>query len=683
MSVRPLAIAFLSLCALAASASEALPLLTTARQVRALSPEESLRRYPVRLQGVITYYEPSRWLAFLQDETCGIYVELDTRTEVSTGSFVEITGVTGPGIVGRLVQGQSEHGRILPTLLGRAPLPAPTPLDLEAGEHADLDAQWIVVSGTVSNITERNGRAVLQITDGERVMRVVVPGFFDSERLPFYLDGLKVHAQGVLGVGSEHGAGSDHLYTPTLNEITIDPSSTAERFRAPEPAYRTLVGSVVVDGQLCRVRGQVSYFEPGRGFFLDTHDAVDWKSVLWIQTSQPVTPRLGEWMEAAGHSDVLDLQPALRNSVVRSLGPGAELWPYQTDGIKLLSGDLNGKLMKVEAKLASEQPELEKGIWIISAGASLALAKLAPAAGALPTFPPGSRVSITAVVLQKRTPGLEPPPAPFSYVLLMRKPSDALLLAPPSWLEDWRIRRLLGGTLAIAALGAIWAFSLHRKVKRQTEIIRRHVADEAVHQERARIARDLHDEIGSNLGSLALLSQMAQDEFHEPPPVRAEFGEIHRIARKSFDALRDIVWLTAHDGLTRDAFEKRLRDAADSLLAGVAHEIAIDLSALPDPTPPDFARHLLLILKEALHNAVRHAHARRIVVNIRASHSSVELQVIDDGCGFSLDAAAESAGLPGMRERAVMLKGLLEIASQPGSGTRIALHIPMQTLEAA
>jgi signal transduction histidine kinase len=116
-----------------------------------------------------------------------------------------------------------------------------------------------------------------------------------------------------------------------------------------------------------------------------------------------------------------------------------------------------------------------------------------------------------------------------------------------------------------------------------------------------------------------------------------------------------------------------------------ARGVACVVEAPPDPgrirLAPDQRRHLQLIAKEALHNAAKHAAARRVVVSITRAHRALLVRISDDGRGFALPAAGarEGNGLANMRARAAHAGGTLQIDSEPGRGTTIALRLPVRT----
>lgn len=189
---------------------------------------------------------------------------------------------------------------------------------------------------------------------------------------------------------------------------------------------------------------------------------------------------------------------------------------------------------------------------------------------------------------------------------------------------------------------------------------------------RLRLAADLHDEIGSNLGSISLLSQMALRQPGADSP--NDLAEINRIARQTAETMRDIVFLIKPGEESLADFLAHLREAAGRLLADIDWQM--EAGELPDSLPLELKRHVFLFLKETLHNIRKHARARkaRIFVGLRDRH--FEMVVTDDGMGFDMGQAAEGMGLASMHRRAAALGGHLEVQSERGKGTSIRLRVP-------
>lgn len=190
---------------------------------------------------------------------------------------------------------------------------------------------------------------------------------------------------------------------------------------------------------------------------------------------------------------------------------------------------------------------------------------------------------------------------------------------------------------------------------------------------RLRIASDLHDDVGSSLSSIALLSGMLARHTSMDGIEQRQLQRIQQAAHETIGALRDIIWLVQpnHDNL--DDLVRKMRQTASSMLAGAESTIEIEDPVDATPLRIAFMRNVLLIYKEALHNAVRHAGASRIDVSVRVNHRMLTLRIRDDGVGFVPTPGDAGHGLANMRRRATEIGAGLDIASTPGAGCEVAL----------
>ena len=184
---------------------------------------------------------------------------------------------------------------------------------------------------------------------------------------------------------------------------------------------------------------------------------------------------------------------------------------------------------------------------------------------------------------------------------------------------------------------------------------------------RESIASDLHDEIGSNLGSIALLSELGL--ARAGGPTRSDTEEVRRIARQTAESMRDVVGLILSPAVTGDEFVAGLRDIASRMLKGLNWTLQVS----PAVTLPPLAaqRHLLLAFKEALHNLRKHSGARRVQIAIEQESGRLRLSISDDGSGFDPEKAHSGHGLKSLRQRAAALGGELTIRSAPAAGTTL------------
>lgn len=228
-----------------------------------------------------------------------------------------------------------------------------------------------------------------------------------------------------------------------------------------------------------------------------------------------------------------------------------------------------------------------------------------------------------------------------------------------------RLAMTLAGAAVAAGLGlALWVGRARRARRREVERLR------------TRIAGDLHDEIGSNLGSIALLSQLAEGQEAHGGKARREFEEIRRIAEETAESMRDIVWLLRPGG-DGGELAARLRETAARMLAGVEWEFAAGDEARAPALSLEGKREVFLIFKEALHNIRRHAQAGRVTIEVAHGEGVFRLRVADDGRGFDPALPSTGTGLRNLAQRAAALRGDLQITSAPGKGTEVVLTVPL------
>jgi ligand-binding sensor domain-containing protein/two-component sensor histidine kinase len=242
--------------------------------------------------------------------------------------------------------------------------------------------------------------------------------------------------------------------------------------------------------------------------------------------------------------------------------------------------------------------------------------------------------------------------------------SVALQIYPPVWHRWWFVT---GAGLLVA----LAAYALHRiRLVRLLELER----------VRMRIATDLHDDIGSSLTQIAILSEVAERRMQRPDPAVAEpISRVSVISRELVDSMSEIVWaINPRNDRLQDLASRMRRFAAD-VLSGrqialrfrapdEAHSVAIDT---------DLRRHAFLVFKEVVHNAVRHSGCTEVDVDIGSQNRRLVLVVHDNGRGFDRRQATGGQGLRSMEARANSLDGQIEIVSAPDQGTTVRVIIPL------
>jgi len=236
-------------------------------------------------------------------------------------------------------------------------------------------------------------------------------------------------------------------------------------------------------------------------------------------------------------------------------------------------------------------------------------------------------------------------------------------ILPPVWARWWfRLSALLAcGALLYGA----YRYNLNRLLE--------------VERVRTRIATDLHDDIGSSLSGMALLSEAVKQEVGSARPEAFEMAsEVATMARGLARALSDVVWSTDP---RRDDLRNVITRVRQSAAVLEAQGIAWSLEEPPDPQKvkltPEQRHHLFLIFKEALNNIARHAQCASAKLTIAVEDRQLRAEIVDDGCGFS-EAGDQGNGLRNMKLRAEQMGGRMSVAAAAGRGVRLELTVPLK-----
>lgn len=236
-------------------------------------------------------------------------------------------------------------------------------------------------------------------------------------------------------------------------------------------------------------------------------------------------------------------------------------------------------------------------------------------------------------------------------------------IPPPLWAQWW--------FLATAATGIILAVhaGYRYRLARLLEIERI----------RTRLAMDLHDDIGSTLSQVAVLSEVARNRVVQDRRLNELLERIAEISRQLIDAMSDVVWaINPERDSLRDLLQRMRRFATDTLDApdikcrfdGPGDDCDVRLDS-------HVRREVFLIFKEGIHNLLRYARCTRANLGLRIDGTSLVLTIADDGIGVGPLAYGNGLGLRSMRERADRLGADLNISSAPGEGTTVRLVVPL------
>ena len=224
---------------------------------------------------------------------------------------------------------------------------------------------------------------------------------------------------------------------------------------------------------------------------------------------------------------------------------------------------------------------------------------------------------------------------------------------------------------------ALVRFISTQKLKRQ---LQRHRQREALENERARIARDLHDQLGANLTQVTLLGEMAEADKDLPAEIESHAQQICATARETTRSLDEIVWAVNPGNDTLEGLiNYACKYAQDYFaLAGVRHRVDVPAQLPAVVLPPEVRHNVFLAFKEAVNNVVKHAQASEARVRLRLEPGQFILTVEDNGRGVGdLSGKNLRNGLNNMRKRMADIHGEFEIVPGDGGGTIVKLTVPI------
>lgn len=233
----------------------------------------------------------------------------------------------------------------------------------------------------------------------------------------------------------------------------------------------------------------------------------------------------------------------------------------------------------------------------------------------------------------------------------------------PFWQKPWFI-------ILMALVAGVVVYALYRY--RVQQLIR-------LQRVRNRIATDLHDEIGSNLTNINILSSLGQKNLSQPRKAADFLQRISEEVSSSSQALDDIIWSVNSNNDRLDETAARMRRYAAELFdaAGISYELYLDPAFEGKKLVMEQRRDIYLLYKEAVNNISKHASAKQVEIHIKIQQKYLLLYIKDDGKGFETGKEYSRHGLKGMKERVTRWKGKIVIESGENKGTCIQIRLPM------
>ncbi|QBG46718.1 sensor histidine kinase [Verrucomicrobia bacterium S94] len=684
--------------------------ITSILEIRRLTAEQAELGYPVAVEAQVVRVNPYKNHFFINDGEFGIFVggisESPSIVEsLNAGDVVLVCGKTTAGAFMPDIQATSVQVR------GNRPRPEPMQIYNTDFVSTGSDCKWGWIRGRLLSmkISADQTAILLELIDVDSEEYVVdLPYSESNEQRIRELMFSFVKLSAVCGtvanenrqmVGRIFYAHSADDFLLSGEEWLLNTVDTAE--------IHELLRYKVSFNRPFRTHGTVLYSRDQEMVLRGR------RACLKVALNDPVDVEPGVEVSLTGFIWLQPVSPAFRAGKVEVTGKADKPLPVLLDLSEPLDPLMNYDLVQVDAELIEIKKDYAKGGTVPqytmrcrSAGEFFE-ARLP--AGIQPTgrIDPGALLRLSGICNMQRDDAEYLNLVISGFWMQLRGTADIEVLSPPPWWTKARLLMLLGGVLSITLISMVWIVILRKTVERQTRIIAEKVERESIHEERQRIARELHDNLEQGLagaifhlgGVRRIFRKSAEKNFRHLADLAAagNLEGVHAFSGKwktetdqNAEALEAVEHMLSHCSeesrtsildLRGGLLEKMdLAEAVRVSFRTLEKERGIKVNIRIDGQPrrfvPAVERNVLLVIKEAVSNAARHASADRIHVKLDFS-AGLKAVVIDNGCGFDLKEQSQAGrfGLQGMQERMQNIKGSLSIESRKGEGTVVTAEV--------
>jgi PAS domain S-box-containing protein len=455
--------------------------LHTVAEVRGLTVEEAQLHNPVKLRGVVTFFDETLFSRFVQDDTAGIYLWESTNTPTLVpGQIVEVEGTASPGEYAPIIV--PERVRVV----GEGQLPNAKVVTYERLASGKEDSQFVEIAGIVRSVRSEpdSQHHLIEIATGGG--RLLVYAKVLPVAKPDDLVDSTVRVRGVCSTlfNRQRQLFAIRMMVPRPDDLLIEIPATQDAIAIPARGIGSLMQFTPEEtyGHRVKIAATVIYQDAGNILFLQ-----DGQEGLQVYSKQTNALQLGDRIEALGFPAQGEYTPILQDAVYRKISSGKPPEPAVISQDEALKGTYDCRLVRLSAKLLDRAHHSREQFLVLEADNYIFHAYLQQGEGsdAFSNLENGSRVSVTGVCL------IEPGEwqagenwRAKSFRILLRSSKDITVLQLPPW---WSLKKVLwiSGILGLVALAAFsWVAVLRRRVQKQTGIIREQLQVEAALKER-------------------------------------------------------------------------------------------------------------------------------------------------------------------------------------------------------
>jgi signal transduction histidine kinase len=634
----------------------------------------------------------------------------DQLTELVVGTEVEIDGQIVLGGFGPLMIPDRIH------CLGRADLPAAIPVEPEKFFSGNYANRRIEVPGVVQEFSWLGGDLELTVEYASRRYVAAVPPEVAPEPALTLVDAeIRLRGVGATGFNGRGECLYPRVFVDDPADVIVTLPPRSPPFEVTKLPLRSIAQPLAdpLGGHRLRTEGTAIAYDGGRVLFLQ-----DDATGIRVEMQTPMILQPGDRVEVSGFLDrsgmVAGISGAIARVVAREAAPSPRLIvpadvveaadATSKRGQRATPGDLDGCLVRFPARLVATG-STQNGFRLTLAADRLASHISAVATGTafngMMPLEPGSELMVSGVLHLHRSPvyRVSYVPSVESLSLTLRSPADVSVLRSPPWWNTRRLAVTAGGLTAVLVAALAWVMLLRRQVAIETtraaaEIRKRRDASiefEATLRERSRLAANLHDTLLQALAGAVLQIDLCRRSLLRSRVEKAgeELDVAKRMVKHAAADLRNSVWALRTAPLASRSFNESLEAIVTHLDTARPGTISLRFDGAPFPVPKYVAGNLMLVVQEAVRNAVYHANPTTIEVRVRydATDGRIAAMIRDDGLGFDVATCRGPAqghfGLQGMQERIEGLGGRFSLDTAPGHGTTLHAEVVVTAHDSA
>ncbi|MDB6130878.1 MAG: hypothetical protein JWM04_1985 [Verrucomicrobiales bacterium] len=442
-----------------AQEAQSFPLLTNVSQIKALSGEEAGKGYPVRLEAVVTYIAPEGYVCFVQDSSGGVYVNTDGRADptnrysplLQVGKSVRLEGKTGPGLFAPVVD---QYPTI--TELANPVKISPRSLSLDQAWTGHYDAEYSQMKGIVRSVSINDQNLIIEVAAQTGKFEVVVHRGRESPLINDLVDA-EITATGVCGplFNATKQLVGIHMFCASSDSISIDKAGPKDPFSSPIQRLNELMqfNPTVLPGHRAHIKATITYVDAGSGVFLRGPGGTTWARMTNTGALQP-----GDVVEVTGFPLLVEDTILMENAAWKKTSERENPVPLSVRAEELFTTN-KLELVKLEGVLLEDFVRGGDQVFAVESSNIVFNAYLKRLGKHDLRIQAGAKLELVGVsyvqadsLKQKQV-----------LRLMMRSPTDIVVLQNPSW---WTARRtvwILAATTCGIFLVAAWVAVVTRK----------------------------------------------------------------------------------------------------------------------------------------------------------------------------------------------------------------------------